>query len=237
MAELQEELALLEHQGADEERVARVAEEARLARLEEERRAAEEEKRQREAEEERQAAVALAKYQRKQTEKIEVEKVEFKKQESKVLALRKVNMKVQMEVKAKAKKEATMRSGSEKAEGLKKCSQEDDRVEISVTVGSFLMEHGVKWMVKEGVVCKSCEKRKKKCFWRMEARQGKACLACHELKKSCVSGGAEESETEASPLKKRKVGEKGKVEVNWELQSPELWSPLQWMSCGTSSRS
>ena len=143
-----------------------------------------------------------------------MEKVEFKKQESKVLALRKANTKVQKEAKAKVKKEAAMRSGSEKVEGLKKCSQEDDGVEISVTVRSFLTEHGVEWMVKEGVVCESCEKRKKKCFWRMEAGQGKACLACHELKKSCVASGAEESETEASPLKKRKVEGKGKVKVN-----------------------
>ena len=68
MAELREDLPLLESQGAEDERVARVVE-ARLARLEKERRAAEEEKRQREAEEERQAAVALAKYQRKQAER------------------------------------------------------------------------------------------------------------------------------------------------------------------------
>ena len=75
------------------------------------------------------------------------------------------------------------------------------------------MEHRVKWMVKEGVMCKSCEKKEKKCFWRMETGRGKACLACHDLKKGCVAGGAEESETEASPSKKRKVEEKGKVKV------------------------
>jgi hypothetical protein len=51
-------------------------------------------------------------------------------------------------------------------------------------------------MVKEGVVCNSCEK-KKKCFWRMESGQGLACLACHDLKKSCVIGRAELSEAEA----------------------------------------
>ena len=141
------------------------------------------------------------------------EKVEFKKQEGEVLALCKVNVKVQREVKAKVKKEAAARSESEKAEGLKKRGRKDDRVEILVTIGSFLMEHGVKWMVKEGVVCDSCEKREKKCFWRMKARWGKACLACHDLKKSCVAGGAEELETEAGPSKKRKVEEKGKVKA------------------------
>ena len=79
-----------------------------------------------------------------------------------------------------------------------------------VTVGSFLMEHGVEWMVKEGVVCESCEKRENKCFWRMEAGQGKACLACHNLKKSCLASVAEESETEAGPSKTRMVEGKGK---------------------------
>ena len=43
----------------------------------------------------------------------------------------------------------------------------------------------------------------------METGRDKACLACHNLKKSCVTGRAEE-ETEAGPLKKRKVEEKGK---------------------------
>ena len=180
----------------------------------------------------------MAEYQRKQAEKtevekIEVEKAEFKKQESKVLALCKANTKVQKEAKAKMKKEAVMRSGSEKAEGSKKCGQEDDRVEISVTIRSFLTEHGVEWMVKEKVMCESWRRERKNVF----GGQGKACLACHEVKKSCVAGGAEESETEASPLKKMKVEGKGKVKVNWELRSPELWSLLQWMSCGTSSRS
>ena len=65
-------------------------------------------------------------------------------------------------------------------------------------------------MVKEGVVCESCEKKEKKCFWRMEAGWGKACLACHNLKKSCSAGGAEESEVEAGPSKKRRVEGKGK---------------------------
>ena len=65
-------------------------------------------------------------------------------------------------------------------------------------------------MVKEGVVCDSCEKKEKKCFWRMEARWGKACLACHDLKKSCVAGRAEELEMEASPSKKWKVEGKKK---------------------------
>ena len=65
-------------------------------------------------------------------------------------------------------------------------------------------------MVKEGVVCKSCEKKEKKCFWRMEAGRGKACLACHNLKKSCLAGGAEESEAEAGPSKKRRVEGKRK---------------------------
>ena len=79
-----------------------------------------------------------------------------------------------------------------------------------MTVRSFLMEHGVEWMVKEAVVCKSCEKKEKKCFWRMEAGQGRACLACHNLKKSCLASRVEESEMEARPLKKRKVERKGK---------------------------
>ena len=78
----------------------------------------------------------------------------------------------------------------------------------------FLTEHGVEWMVKEGVVCESCEKKEKKCFWRMEARRGKACLACHSLKKSCTAGRAEDSEAEAGPLKRRKVeGEGGNSEL------------------------
>ena len=127
-----------------------------------------------------------------------------------MVALRKMNVKVQREVKVKVKKEVVVRSELEKAEGSKKCGWEDGEGEISMTVGSFLMEHGVEWMVKEGVGCKSCEKKKKKCFWRMEAGRSKACLACHDLKKSCVVGRAEELETEACPSKKRKVEGKGK---------------------------
>ena len=96
------------------ERIARAAEEVRLAeqaRLEEERTAAEKERKQREVGEERQVAIMLAKYQRKEVEKaeaenIEAESVEFKKQEGAVLALHKVNVKGQREIKAKAKKEA-----------------------------------------------------------------------------------------------------------------------------------
>ena len=72
-------------------------------------------------------------------EKIEAEKVEFKKREGEVLVLRKANAKVQREAKAKVKKEVAVRLESEKVEGLKKCSQEEDGVEISVIVGSFLM--------------------------------------------------------------------------------------------------
>ena len=82
-----------------------------------------------------------------------------------------------------------------------------------MTIRSFLTEHGVEWMVKEGVVCESCEKKEKKCFWRMEARRGKACLACHNLKKSCSASGVEESEAEAGPSKRRKVEGKGKGKV------------------------
>ena len=101
--------------------------------------------------------------------------------------------------------------GSEKAEGSGKRGHEE--CEIFVTVGSFLTEHGVEWMVKDGMVCESCEKKEKKCVWRMEAGWGKACLACHNLKKSCSAGRAEESEAEVGPLKRRKVEGKGKEKV------------------------
>ena len=138
---------------------------------------------------------------RAEAERIEAAKAAFKKREDADVTLRKATAKVQRELKAKARKEATVakRSESEKAEGSGKRGREER--EVSVTVGSFLTEHGVEWMVKEGVVCKSCEKKEKKCFWRMEAGRGKACLACHNLKKSCLAGGAEDSEVEAEPSK------------------------------------
>ena len=50
--------------------------------------------------------------------------------------------------------------------------QSDKGIEITETVGSYLMEHRTQWMVKEGVVCHSCDKKKKKCFWRMEVGWG-----------------------------------------------------------------
>jgi hypothetical protein len=59
------------------------------------------------------------------------------------------------------------KSGLEKAEGSEKRGREER--EISVTIGSFLTAHGVEWMVKEGMVCESCKKKERKCFWRMEA--------------------------------------------------------------------
>ena len=114
-------------------------------------------------------------------------------------------------------------------EGSKKRGRKER--EISVTIGSFLTEHGVEWMVKEVVMCESCEKKEKKCFWRMEARQGKACLACHNLKKSC-SARAEELEVDAGPLKKRRVEGKGKVvtpnsRVAESVTTDVLWDILK----------
>ena len=123
----------------------------------------------------------MAEYQRNveqaEAERIEAAKVSFKKREDADVELRKVNAKVQRELKAKARKEAAVakKSELEKAEGLGKQGREER--EISMTVGSFLTAHGVEWMVKEGVVCESCEKKERKCFWRMEAGRGKACLA------------------------------------------------------------
>ena len=212
----------------------RIAEEERKRREEEE---------QRQAEEQKQAAITLAKYQknaeRAEVERIEVAKAVFKKCEDVDVELCKATAKVQREVKVKARKEAVVakKSGLEKAEGLRKRGQEER--EISVTVGSFLTEHGVKWMVKEGVVCESCEKKEKKCFWRMEAGWGKACLACHNLKKSCSAGGVEESEAEVGLSRKRRVEGKGKEKKRKRrrLRTLELRSLPRRMSCGTSSKS
>ena len=78
-----------------------------------------------------------------EAERIEVEKAAFKEREDAILVLRKVNVKVQRGAKAKAKKEVAARLESEKVEGLRKHSQEDEEVEISVTVGLYLTEHGV----------------------------------------------------------------------------------------------
>ena len=68
-------------------------------------------------------------------------------------------------------------------------------------------------MVKENVVCNSCEKKEEKYFWRMEPGQSMACLACYNLKKFCEVVGAEPIEVEASLSKKRKVESKGKGKV------------------------
>ena len=206
----------------EEEWIAAEAKAAEEVRLAEEVRVVEEEWKRREAEEERQAAISLAKYQRKEAEKAEVqrikaEKAAFKKQEDTDVVLHKA--KEQREAKAKVKKEVAVMSESEKAEGSRKQGQEDEEAEISVTVRSFLMEHGVKWMVKEGVVCDSCEKKKKKCFWKMEAGWGKACLACHDLKKGCISGGGEEEE-EAGPLKKSRVEQKREGKAKAKVRTP-----------------
>ena len=94
----------------------------------------------------------MAEY-RKNAEKAEAERIEaaktvFKKREDADITFHKATAKVQQEAKAKARKEAAAakKSGSEKAEGSRKRGREER--EISVTVGSFLMEHGVEWMVK-----------------------------------------------------------------------------------------
>jgi hypothetical protein len=81
------------------------------------------------------------------------------------------------------------------------------------------MEHRTQWMVKEGVMCDSCEKKEKKCFWRMEVGWGKACLACHNLKKICMPSGAELSEVEAGPSKKSKVEEKGRGKAKAKVRT------------------
>ena len=133
-----------------------------------------------------------AKADRAEAERIEAAKATFKKREDADVSLCKATAKVQQELKAKARKEAlaAKRLESEKVEGSGKWGREER--EISMTIGSNLTEHGVEWMVKEGVVCESCVKKEKKCFWGMEAGQGKACLASHNLKKSCSASGAEE---------------------------------------------
>ena len=103
-------------------------------------------------EEQRQAAIVLAEYQRNvekaeadraEAEKIEAAKAMFKKCQDADVTFRKATAKVQRELKAKARKEAAAakRSESEKVEGLGKRGHEER--EISVTVGSFLMVHGV----------------------------------------------------------------------------------------------
>ena len=106
MAELHEEMALLERKVAEEaekERIAKEVEEARLAKLEEEKRIAEEERKrreeqeQRQAEEQQQAAFTLAEY-RKNVEKAEADKIEavrteFKKREDADVELRKATEK------------------------------------------------------------------------------------------------------------------------------------------------
>ena len=84
------------------------------------------------------------------------------------------------EEKAKTKKEVAARLESEKVKGSRKHSQNDE-AEITETIRSYLMEHGMQWMLREGVVCNSCENKEKKWFWRMEARWGKACLWCCSL--------------------------------------------------------
>ena len=146
---------------------------------------------------------------RAEVEKIEAAKAAFKKRENADMSLRKATAKVQRKLKAKARKEAAAnRLESEKVEGSGMRGREE--WEISVTIGSFLTEHGVEWMVKEGVVCESCVKKENMCFWRMEAGQGKTCLASQNLKKSCLAGGVEESEAEARLSKRRKVEGKGK---------------------------
>ena len=113
MAELREEMALLECKVAEEaekKRITKEAEEARLAKIEEEKRIVEEERKRREegewrqAEEQQQAAIALAKYQRNteqaeakkvEAERIEAVKVTFKKHEDTDVELCKATAKVQ----------------------------------------------------------------------------------------------------------------------------------------------
>ena len=76
------------------------------------------------------------------------------------MELHKAKAKVQREAKVKAKKETVQKAGSEKEEGLRKCGL-NEPIEITETVGLYLMEHGTQWMVKEGIVCDSCEKKEK----------------------------------------------------------------------------
>ena len=85
-----------------------------------------------------------------EAERIEAAKVAFKKREDVDIELCKATVKVQREAKAKVRKEAAAakKLGLEKAEGLGKRGREER--EISVTVGSFLTQHGVEWMDGEG---------------------------------------------------------------------------------------
>ena len=71
----------------------------------------------------------------------------------------------------------------------------------------------MQWMLKEGVVCNSCKKNEKKCFWRMESGWGTVCLTCYSLKKVCEVVRVELIEAKSSPPKRRKMESKGKTKA------------------------
>src|SRR5882724_4477 len=181
----------------EEERLEQELERMRLAEEERQKReaaaAAEEAKRQAE-----QAARDLAEFKRRERkllEAIDQKKRELRAKKEKEEAERRAETERK---KAEAAKRTELEKGTETADKGKKRSREES---VEVTVGAMISEDGVMWYLKEGRVCKWCEKAGAKCFWR-DAQRAKACRRCHSMKKTCLPA---EVATEAGPSKKRKV--------------------------------
>src|SRR5882724_6024125 len=215
--------------------------EAEANRLEEER-LEQELERMRLAEEERQKreAAAAAEEAKRRAEQAARDLAEFKRRERKLLEA--IDQKKRELRAKKEKEEAERRAETErkKAEAAKrmelgkgtgstdKGKKRDREESVEVTVGTMISEDGIMWYLKEGRVCKWCEKAGAKCFWR-DAQRAKACRRCHSMKKTCLPAEVttEATEvtavTEAGPSKKRKVAPpKGKGKEKEKAMETEV---------------
>ena len=97
-------------------------------------------------------AINLAKYQWKEVEKV--------KQIEDFIGVRmsmSLSERQKQWSKGEGKEGSSAESGVRGGRGDKKHSR-DEPIKITETMGSYLIEHDMQWMVKEGVVCNSCKK-------------------------------------------------------------------------------
>ena len=143
-------------------------------------------------------------------------------------------MRAEEEWKAEEKREAERQAEErrkreeEEARATKAFAQREAEVlrkqlEEERTGESAMLDRQIVWRTKAGWICGECPKGERKCLWLEASSWTKACHSCSALKVKCVVAG---EESEAGPLKKRKMAvDKGKgkaKEVKETKSEPEF---------------
>ena len=179
-------------------------------RMEEKREAERQAEEERKAEEKREAEKRAEERRKREEEEVRATKV-FADKQADVLKRHLDEAKRKKELKRSRPESETEVEAELEKEG------EEQTGESAMTDGNTI------WRTKAGRICWECRKMEKKCLWPEATSCTKACHLCSALKVKCVVLG---EESEAGPLKKRKVAMdegKGKAkEVKETKSEPEF---------------